>query len=732
MNVVAGNFMEQDSVGAVLQQLRTTGWLPERSGRADFSACLPALVGALNIYVDTAVLCATLPHKKEQLSCIDLLNSLASLGYIGRPAHVNLSDIDERLLPCLFVPDRADQGAMVVTHRNGNEFSIFYGDSEETQTAELESSVAGTAYFFVHEKDMQDSSSAEVQRATNFSWFRTLLERFRTTFWQVFMLSVVLNTVSLATPLFMMLVYDRVIKAHSPESLAPLVMGAVLALISEWGMRSLRARSLVWFGARLDNIVSNKIFQHLLLMPPIFTERASVAAQIARIKAFERVRDFFTGALFLAIIELPFTVIILAAIAIIAGPVVWVPVVTAVLYMGLLAWVRPKFKVAVKLASRAGMNRQQISIETFEKMHSLRASGLTSGWFRQFRDLSGKSSLASFQASFLASILETIAHGLFVLSGMFVIVIGIEQIWQDNMTQGALVACIIMVWRVLGPFRTLCTSLPRYEQLQNSIEQVNRLMAITTERDEGHVAAGVGTLKGQVTLSRVGLRYTKDSDPVFSGLSIDIKPGQMVAVTGGNGAGKSTILKLINGLYRPQIGTVRIDGQDIRQLDAIELRQHIAYVPQSPHFFQGTIAENLRFAEPLASDDRLKTALHLVEAWEDISALPYGMETVIGGNHVSLPTMLAYRLNLARAYLKDTSLMLIDEQPYALLNSAAGASFRAALQSWKGERTIVMVTHREDYMKMADVSVLLRSGLSPLVGTPEKIIEAIYKSNEVI
>ena len=167
------------------------------------------------------------------------------------------------------------------------------------------------------------------------------------------------------------------------------------------------------------------------------------------------------------------------------------------------------------------------------------------------------------------------------------------------------------------------------------------MMTIQTERNFDEVKARVSELKGHITFSKVGLRYTKDTDPVFAGLSFDAKPGQMVAVTGGNGSGKSTILKLVNGLYRPQAGTVRIDGVDIRQLDAIELRQHIAYVPQSPHFFQGTIAENLRFSEPLASDEALKIALHQVDAWEDVCALPHGLNTMIGTNHIGLPTALS-------------------------------------------------------------------------------------------
>lgn len=727
-----------DTIATIIASLRSAEWLPHQARDSDYAVCLPALIFALNIPIELPRLCEALPHKSKRISLVDVLNTLAHLGYVARPANVRLCDLDERLLPCLFVPEKHDnehQHAMVVMYKTVSAegekaYSVFYGGNEKTLDVDVRNTIRGTAYFFVKEEDIEDTISQPVRSAAGFSWFRALLERFRGIFWQVFALSVVLGMVSLAPPLFVMLVYDRVINAHSPETLAPLVVGASLALLTEWALRSLRYRSLAWFSARLDNIVSNKIFEQLMLMPPIFTERAAVASQIARLKAFETVRDFFTGPLFLAIIELPFTLIILLAIAIIAGPVALVPAMTAMVYIALLAWMRPKLKTSIKLAAHSYANRQKMTVESFEKMHSLRASGMTSSWFRQFRDHSGKASLAGFRSNYLASIVETIAHGLFILAGMATIVWGIERIWAGSMTTGALIASMILVWRVLGPFQTLCTSLPRFEQLKNAVGQVNRMMTIQIERNLEDVKARVGDLKGHVTFSKVGLRYTKDSDPIFAGLSFDAKPGQIVAITGGSGSGKSTILKLANGLYRPQAGTVRIDGVDIRQLDAIELRQNIAYVPQSPHFFQGTILENLRFSEPLATDEALKTALHQVDAWQDVCALPLGLDTMIGKTHVDLPTVLAYRLNLARAYIKNTSVMLFDKLPYALLNSSVGEAFYHMIEQWKGHRTIIMVTHREDYLNMADTVILLRSGHSPIVGDPASVIETINKSNE--
>ena len=166
------------------------------------------------------------------------------------------------------------------------------------------------------------------------------------------------------------------------------------------------------------------------------------------------------------------------------------------------------------------------------------------------------------------------------------------------------------------------------------------------------------------------------------------------------------------------------------QLKIIDLRKKIAYVPQVPHFFNGSVADNLKIADPLVSSQIVKVALNQVDAWEEICALPNGIETKIGDNGFQLPSGLSYKLNLARAYIKNTPLMVFDELPYALLNSQAGEAFRQTIKRWKRHRTVILVTHREDYIKLADTVILLAAGEFPMVGSPQLIIEEINNSNQ--
>ncbi len=731
---------EENTENVVLQMLRDGGWISRHNIKNDLAPLLPILSEALALHKEIHELCAALPwhneekEKSKMLTLTGLLNAFAELGSVAHAVKMRLDTLDTRLYPCLFVSGNEGQENVIAVLDFDEEtrtLDIFNTKTQAYEKISAEDMPAGTAWIFMPEEDVQNALSDNIREASGYSWFRALMERFSGGLRQVIAIGAMLTFLSLAAPIFVMLVYDRVIGAHAPEALTPLLIGALLALCTEGALRLVRAHVLSWYGARLDYIVGAQVFKRLMQMPVLFTERASVAAQISRIKAFDAVRAFFTGTAFLAIAELPFTLILIAAIALIAGPLAFIPMISAMFYILLVFVMRPQIRTAMRLNSKASSTKQEMTIETFEKMDGLRAGGLTAIWFRDFRDLSGKASLAGFHAGFLAALLETLGHGIYILSGLSVVVWGVMHIWADEMSAGALIAIMILTWRVLGPMQILSNALPRYEQLNNAVIQINRLMTIETESTGTKVMARLNNPEGALDFRKVGLRYTKDNDPVFTGLSFTAKPGDIIAITGGNGSGKSTVLKLINGLYHPQAGAIHIDGIDIRQLDPRHLRRHISYVPQNPSVFYGTIADNLRFANPLASDDDLHDVLEQVDLWSYVETLPFGIHTTVSAHGAAqLPTGLLYNLNLARAYIKDTPIMLIDEMPYAFLNSASGEHFKKKLEGWKGKKTILMVTHREDYLSLSDKAVLLLSGQPALIDTPEKIIRSIYDSQE--
>lgn len=734
-------------IETILQNLRATGWLSNRllPNSLNLESGLVCLLVHLKHDIDEYELCDYLPKGRANITQVDVFNTLAHLGRLAYNVEVPAQHIDKRLLPCMYFPNsgssRAHRHNTPGSHSNpcvilekeqtkeGVILTIYDCRTERIMHLNADLLIDGKAALFVKESDQPQPLSEEYMSASGFSWFRALIERFKGIFWQVLLASVMINLLAITAPIFVMLVYDKVIGSHSPESLSLLIVGAFLAMGAEGILRVVRLRSSAWFSSRVDTIIGTHIFSQLVNLPIAFTERASVSAQISRIKAFENIRDFFNGQLFLALLELPFTLLVFAAVALIAGPLAVIPLVMAGAYSLLLYLTRNRIRTATRLAGRAHAMRQQLTFETFQKMHGIRAGGIGERWVEQYRRESGQASLLSFKFSFIAAQVEVISHMLFVLSGLAIIYCGVHAILAGSLTPGALIATTLLSWRILSPLKILCNSITRFEQVKHSIEQVNRLMSIKTEYQEAQSHACLNNMRGHISFSKVGIRYNKKSDPVFTGLSFEAKPGSLIAITGGNGSGKSTVLQLLNGFYKPQVGTIRIDGVDTRQLDLITLRKQIAYVPQVPHFFSGSIADNLRMADPLASDEAIKVALNQVDAWEDICALPNSIETQIGKDGFQLPSGLSYKLNLARAYIKNTPLMLFDELPYALLNSSAGEAYRKMIAGWKSHRTVIVVTHREDYIRMADTVVLLTPGEFPVVGSPELVIDSINQSN---
>lgn len=709
--------------------------LLSRAGRKNFhdqgawEICLCALILKMEPNCKVQRILEALPYRKEEMDEADVLNTMAHLGYYCRTAESDLNDIDSRLLPGLFIPgSKAGSNKPCIILGQDGEGNLQFFDPVSRLVSHVPSSFdrGGTVWFFQKYDENRQPTSKFMRKGSGHSWFHALLTRFRGTFAQILTAGLILNIIALATPLFIMLVYDRVIAAGSIETLPMIAVGAFVAIAFEWKLRAIRSSGLSWLAGRLDNIVGNKIFSHLVGLSPDLVERASVAAQIARIKTFESVRDFFSGSVFLSLLETPFVFLYIFAIAMIAGNLVLVPVFMVFGYIALFILIRHKVKVAIRLAAKASSARQQFTIETFEKLEGIRGHGLGKKWEEKFRHLSGREMATHFDLGWLGLIGETLAHALTVISAVATVGYGTHMIWAGDMSTGALVATMILVWRVLTPFYSLCTMIPRLEQLRNSVIQVNDLMEIETEAEEAKSFSRLPKLKGAVSFHNVSFRYSEGTDEIFNNLSFDARPGDLLALAGSNGTGKATILKLVKSLHRASGGTVRIDGFDIRQLDAPYLRRQIAYVPRHPHFFNGSVIENMRISNPMASEETVQKALELADAWEDIQKMPCGLETIIGSHGVvKLSSSLTGRLSLARAYLHPASILLIDDLPNALLSGKAGKNLKDYLVRAKGRRTVIFCTHREDFMRLADTIVWLRSFSSPMAGPRDTMLSVL-------
>jgi ATP-binding cassette subfamily C protein/ATP-binding cassette subfamily C protein LapB len=692
----------------------------------DLSASLLPLLETLGWRGEPQQVAEALPHFLESFDITALRNVLAGLGYQSHGEKSALNEIVPDMVPCLFLPEGGD--ALVVADVDAEYVEAFDPD-QGCYVSLPRQAVSGTAYVF---SSLDGDALASVGEGVG--WFRAVGERFRGLAFMVFGINFLINLLALALPLFVMAVYDQAIAGSSVQSLAYLAIGAGIAVVADLILRTLRSGIFSFVGARLDNIVGVEVFSKILHLPAAMIERAAIGAQVSRIKNFEMVRDFLTGPAAPVLFELPFVLVFIAVIAYLGGAIAFVPIVMLALLGGIGLVVMPRTSAAAAKAHHAATIKQELTVETLGGMRAIKYCGAEATWLERYRKLSAGAALQGFYSAQFTSFLETLSYMVTVSSGFATVAIGVSRVEAGDMTYGALAACMILVWRALAPLQTGLVSLTRVTQMEAGVDYLNDLMRIETGPEKAVKPSVPGQpqteIEGAITFTDVTMQYEADSPPALDGASFDIKNGKIVAVLGSNGAGKSTLFKLLAGMYQADSGTVRIDGKDVRSIPEAELRKAVAYVPQTPHFFYGTIAQNLRLAHPTATDDDLRWALRQAGALEDVEALEQGssdwkrtgFDVRLGdrGSGQVTPGLLQ-RLNLARGYLKRAPIVLLDE-PGNGLDQKGDQALMQVISNMRGEKTVFIVTHRPSHLKMADRIIWLEYGSVRSVGRPKVVM----------
>jgi len=668
-----------------------------------FAACLMPLLTALGWQGNPRHIVEALPHFAADLDLDGLRNVLIELSYATKPHARQLDRIDPRLLPCLHV-DR-DGNPRVVIAIVDKTARVFDGSRRE-EIILKSAALAGTAYF------IEPAEAPRDERMPHPSFIAQLARRFQGIAVQLGLITLLNNVLALAFPLFALMIYDKVIGGQAREMITHLVVGIGLAFVFDFTLRLLRSRLLAYMGARVERLISIAVLGQLLRLPVAYTESAPIGTQLARLKEFETVREFFTGPLAGVAFDLPFLFVFLLVIAWLGGPLVLVPLVLGLVIL-LIGYVSQSFqRDAVQRAAASQAARHGLTVEIVSHLKTIKQSGSGAIWLERYRAASAAAAVDSRNVQAISGLLNTVSQTLMMATGAIVLTWGAMRIISGDMSVGALVAAMALSWRVLAPLQLGLMALTRVSQIRLALAQIDRLLQIRPElSDRPSPTIAQRVFRGAVTLNRASLRYRPDAEPALLGVDIVLKPGELIGITGPSGSGKSTILKVMAGLYPVQAGAVLLDGLDIRQMTPHELRNAVTYSPQNRHLFHGTIAQNLRLAAPAASDDDLKAALAETGALNDVLALPEGLETGLGDHSVAqvLTPGLLQRIALARIYLRPSAVLLLDE-PGQWLDETGDAALIESLRRRRGQQTIVVVSHRPSHLAICDRVVLMQNG----------------------
>lgn len=679
----------------------------------DYYDCLSPLLEQLGWKEDDRHFLEALPHLNERMDLIDLRNVMVNLGFTSNTSK-SKGKLSSYHLPCLYI-EKKTQRVFVVLERGegeykaidcvlgGHEIVIPYGRLKQ-----------GTRVQFFPQPP------EEFQRKK--SWFFTLAQRFSHNIWPLMLLTLIVTLLGLMLPLFVSAIYDFVVPTYSRETLLYLVGGLALGLLSMHLLHLKKESLIAYIGARIDLIITTEIMRKLLYLPIQYGEGASVSGQIARLKQYDSLRDLFTGPFFQLATELPFLILQILVLAFIAGPVAFVPIVVLVIYAIVGVLIFPRQRDSTHAFSNAIQKRRIFLLEAIGNLKFIKLSTAESVWVNRFKEATTKVALLQKDNDELANYANNISQILIKAAGIVAIIWSAVRVMEGSMTAGSLMAVVLIVWRALNPAQTLFMFLGRADQFIETISQVNRLMQMPSEQK----ARGASLhLKGYVLVNNVTFRYGNDPLMALSGVSMEARIGETIAIIGANGSGKTTLLKLLLGFYPTQMGVISIDGVDTRQINPVLMRQAIAYAPHHSQFFHGTFAQNLLLAQPNATDKQIVKAFELSGIMEEIAKMPMGIHTRLTEIELSQFSLgFIQKVNLARTYVKDSKLLILDE-PSSTLDAASDEHLKSVLTSFKGQKTVILVTHRPSLIQVADRVLALQNGLMRVFGPRDKVLDIL-------
>jgi len=678
----------------------------------NFYDCVMPLLEALGWHHHVRRIFEAVPYLTYKITLIDLRNLMANLGYTSKSHSLNLRNLPDTLLPCLFITNNDD--IYVLSEREEETIHAINCRNNQKVTLSTMTWLRGTAYTF-YQKPAKEQDQT--------SWIVGILKRFYSFIYWLMGLGFLTSLLSLSSFIFIMAIYDEVVPAHSGVSLGFFALGLVLALFCIQFIHIIQNRALAYLGARLDMIFGTAVIQQVLSLPMPLIEGASVASQVARLRQFDTVRETFTGPLAQILLEGPFMVIFLIVLFIIAGPIVFVPLLMIFIFIVLAAIMFPVLRQATHKLSNASMERRKFLLEGTSHLTTIKHLAAEKTWVDRFQDVSASLSIAQKRSELLSSLALNLSQAIMKIGGLIAIIWGAIRVTDNLMSVGALIAVVLLVWRALTPLQSAFMILGRFDQIMDSLGQINRLMGLPTERRPS--IGNVNRFEGWIRLQNVGFRYPNDSTPAIQGIVMEAKPGEIVAIVGQNGSGKTTLFKLLLGFYYPQAGAITIDGIDIRQFDPIVLRQSIAYVPQQNQFFHGTLAQNLQLSTPEASEERMIQATTQAGLLPQIMSLPEGFATRLDEQVMNVfSSGFLQKLNLARAYIRKSNILLMDE-PGNTLDQEGDETLHHTLQELQGKKTILIVTHRPSLIQLADRVLVLQAGAMRVFGPRDKVLEMI-------
>ncbi|WP_133011016.1 type I secretion system permease/ATPase [Marinomonas flavescens] len=703
------------------------------------------------------ILGADLEYPNPLLDCLVLLSKYFHNPYSADSIAAGLPITDNDMTPALFkraakrigissrfikrpllkIPDMVlptvlllkDQHACVLLEVNQQEgFAKVMrpeaGEGEITLPLdELLESYSGYCFFVKPIYQFDKRSEKESEKASKKHWFWGTITQSWRIYRDVFIASLLINIFAVASPLFVMNVYDRVVPNNAFDTLWVLAIGAAVVYLFDFLLRTLRSYFIDIAGKKSDILISAAIFSKVNNIT-MASRPKSVGAFAKNLQEFESIRDFITSASITTLVDIPFMFLIVGVIWLIGGPVGYIPIVTIFLILAYSIIIQIPLRRSIEESQKTASQKNAVLIESLYNAESVKLNNAEGVLQKQWENAVGNIADWGIKTRQLSQSCSSFAMVVQQLTTVVIVIVGVYQISEGNMSMGALVASVMLTGRALGPMAQIAGLATRYNQAKSAFSSLNAIMSSPVENPDDVKFVHRAKFEGDFQFDEVSFAYPEQEQAAISSINIKIKPGEKVGIIGRIGSGKSTLGKLMTGLYTPIDGAVRVDGVDVRQINPTDLRRNIGSVSQDVTLFYGSIRDNIVMGVPYMEDEAIIRAAELSGVSEFANRKPSGLDSIVGERGMLLSGGQRQSIAIARALLFNPPILILDE-PTASMDNTTETRMKRRLINVVKDKTLILITHKASMLDMVDRIIVMDNGRLIADGPKAQVHEAL-------
>ncbi|CAH6949298.1 ABC transporter, transmembrane region:ABC transporter:Peptidase C39, bacteriocin processing [Vibrio chagasii] len=664
-----------------------------------------------------------LPLSDGKLTPFLFPRSAERAGLVAKENRSDLDNIPHLILPAVLLLKQGEACVLNSIDLEKQEAEIITAESGMVPiiipVAELKEQFIGR-YFLVKKQFRYDERSPEVLKTRKGHWFWSTIWESKNIYRDVLIASILINIFAIAAPMFTRLVYDKVVPNLAFETLWVLASGIFVVFLFDLLLKLMRSYFIDVAGKKSDILISSKLFSKVLGIR-MEAKPASVGAFAKNLQEFESIREFFTSATIGSLIDLPFALMFLALIWLMAGNLVFVPVAGVVILIIYALLIQGPLRRTIEEGSRLASQKYANLIESLAGLETVKLFSAQSQF--QFRWEEAVAHMANWniKSRRITDSIQNTAGFVQQSTNVGMIIFGVYLIAEGELTMGGLIAATMLSGRAIGPLVQLSLLSTRYNQAKSSMTLIEQVMSMPDEQEEGKRYIHRPIIQGHIALDKVTFHYPDSPVASVRDLSLTITPGEKVAIIGRIGSGKTTLERLIMGLYKPTEGHVRIDDTDMDQLHHVDVRRNIGCVPQDSNLFYGSVRDNITLGRPLVDDRDVMDAANRAGVTAFTQQDPAGLERQVGEGGGLLSGGQRQSIAIARAFLGRPPVLLMDE-PTSAMDNRSEMHIKHQLNQLLPSETLILITHKTSMLDIVDRVIVMEKGCIIADGPKAKVL----------